>query len=100
MPQDVGVGTPILPNGACRPLLDTPCGWRNFGIEPRAPVGETALSPRLAPPPSPERGGSFRAPPASLPPIEGKGEPSCSPLTRPMTNPARFGYAPTSSRLD
>ena len=35
-PQDVFCTTSRthLPKGACRPLLDTPCGWRGCGIEP------------------------------------------------------------------
>ena len=35
LPQDVCCSTtPLLPKGACRPLLDTPCGGPGPGFEP------------------------------------------------------------------
>ena len=61
-----------LPKGACRPLLDTPCGWRGCGIEPfrtRATSGRCITSQGFhAPTPRPSSSrldsdrASFRAP--------------------------------------
>ena len=96
-PQDVFCTTSRthLPKGACRPLLDTPCGWRGCGIEPfrtRATSGRCITSQGFhapTPRPSSSRLDSDRA---SFPRSP---EPH-----RPRGLPRPFGYLrPTLSRI-
>lgn len=78
----------VLPKGACRPLLDTPCGWRGFGIDPHHASATSARCSdsqgrRSCSPDTPMTKGDFRSP---LEPI-GQGARFLSPLASPVDQP-------------